>query len=154
MNRFNKKTGFNFGIVIVFALISACASTPEEQTELSPVANYALGLQGVPYNYGKASPEEGFDCSGFVQHVYQQHGVSLPRTVQQMLEAVTPVPVNEIRSGDLLFFNTRDNSVSHVGIYINRDQFIHAPSQHTGKVKVSSLKNNYWQQHFVCAGRP
>lgn len=155
MNCLNTKMICRIVIVLVIALITACASTPEEQeTSFPPVVNSALSLQGAAFSYGKASPEEGFDCSGFVQYVYQLHGVSLPRTVQEMFETVTPVPVDEIRSGDLVFFNTEGERASHVGIYIDKDKFIHAPSQRTGKVKVSSLNNSYWQQHFICAGRP
>jgi cell wall-associated NlpC family hydrolase len=142
-----------FGIVVVIALLTACASTPEE-SGLAPVVNYALSLQGAPYNYGKATPEEGFDCSGFVQHIYLKHGVALPRTVQELLITVTAVSKDEIRPGDLLFFSNNDKSISHVGIYVDGDKFIHAPSQRAGKVKLSSLYNSYWQQHFVCAGRP
>jgi hypothetical protein len=120
----------------------------------APVVDYALQFQGVPYRYGSASPQEGFDCSGFVKYVYEQNGVQLPRTVKEMANVLTPVPNSNIHSGDLLFFNTSGDSISHVGIYMNGMEFIHAPSSKTGKVTISSLKNNYWRDRFVNARRP
>jgi cell wall-associated NlpC family hydrolase len=59
-----------------------------------------------------------------------------------------------VHSGDLVFFDTNGKTFSHVGLYVDNDNFIHAPSARTGKVLVSSLKNNYWQQHFVGVRRP
>ena len=120
----------------------------------APVVDYALQFQGAPYSYGNASPEKGFDCSGFVKYVYDQNGVHLPRTVKEMANALTPVPNDKIHSGDLVFFNTSGDSFSHVGIYTNGSNFIHAPSSKTGKVTVSSLKNNYWRERFIDARRP
>ena len=127
-------------------LFSGCASVPEIKPAVqreSPVIAYALSLQGIPYRYGKDSPEEGFDCSGFVKHVYQKQGITLPRTVKDMALSLPPIPKKDVHSGDLVFFNTNGKSFSHVGIYVNNDKFVHAPSQRTGRVLVSSLKNQY-----------
>lgn len=120
----------------------------------APVVDYALQFQGAPYRYGSASPQEGFDCSGFVKYVYEQQGIPLPRTVKEMANVLPPVSNENVRSGDLLFFNTSGDSISHVGIYMNGMEFIHAPSSKTGKVTISSLKNNYWRERFVNARRP
>lgn len=120
----------------------------------APVVDYALQFQGAPYRYGSASPEEGFDCSGFVKYVYEQQGVPLPRTVKEMANALPAIANDKIHSGDLLFFNTSGDSISHVGLYINGMEFIHAPSSKTGKVTISSLKNNYWRERFINARRP
>ena len=147
-------------IPVVIVLFSGCASVPEKIPEIKPVAHqsplitYALSLQGVPYRYGKDSPEEGFDCSGFVKHVYEKQGITLPRTVKDMALSLPQIPKNAVHSGDLVFFNTSGNSFSHVGIYVNNDQFVHAPSRRTGKVLVSSLKNQYWQKHYIGVRRP
>lgn len=120
------------------------------------MVSYALSLQGTPYHYGKNSPEEGFDCSGFVQHVYERQGIALPRTTQKIAQSAALIQVsrNDLHSGDLLFFNINGKPFSHVGIYVSNDNFIHAPSQRTGKVLVSSLKNRYWENRFSCARRP
>jgi cell wall-associated NlpC family hydrolase len=144
-------------LVLAVAALIGCASTPEIQPQLQsqqPLINYALSLQGIPYRYGKETPEEGFDCSGFVKHVYGRHGVWLPRTVREMASALPTVPNYELRSGDLVFFNTGGKTYSHVGIFINDDKFIHAPSQRTGRVLVSSMNNSYWRQRFVGVRRP
>ena len=145
-------------LLTAIALFSGCASLPEPQPSVnySPMLSYALSLQGTPYRYGKSSPKEGFDCSGFVKHVYEHQGILLPRTVQEMGQSrmLTEVPKNELHSGDLVFFNIDGKPFSHVGIYVNNDDFIHAPSQSSGKVMLSSLKNRYWGGRFSCARRP
>ncbi|MDD5322375.1 MAG: C40 family peptidase [Methylococcales bacterium] len=141
---------------VAIVLFSGCASVPEIRpaARQSPVIPYALSLQGVPYRYGKDSPKEGFDCSGFVRHVYEKQGIALPRTVKDMALSLPQVPKNDVLSGDLVFFNTNGKSFSHVGIYVNDDKFVHAPSRRTGKVLVSSLKNQYWHKHYIGARRP
>jgi cell wall-associated NlpC family hydrolase len=146
---------------LVISLLSGCASDPEivpisyqQPATSSPVVTYALTLQGAPYHYGSNNPEDGFDCSSFVQYVYQHQGITLPRTVQDMANNLIPIEKNAVLSGDLVFFNTNGQTFSHVGLYINNDYFIHAPSKQTGKVLVSSLKNDYWHQHFMGVRRP
>ena len=141
-------------------LFSGCSSVPEKPALIpphqsaSPAVSYALSLQGAPYSYGHASPEEGFDCSGFVKHVYETQGISLPRTARDMALVLPEIPLNNINSGDVVFFNSNGAPYSHVGIYINNDQFIHAPSQRSGKVIVSSLNNDYWKKHYMGIRRP
>jgi cell wall-associated NlpC family hydrolase len=146
---------------VLISLLSGCASDPEipiapisYQQPSSPVVIYALSLQGAPYQYGSDNPQDGFDCSGFVYHVYQHQGINLPRTTADMAATLTPIEKNALNSGDLVFFDTNGTSFSHVGLYINNDYFIHAPSARTGKVVVSNLKNDYWRQHFVGVRRP
>ena len=163
----NTLTWFKLTIIsVAFAILSGCAGDmdikPEpiaphpviKHSQNAPVVDYALQFQGAPYSYGNESPEKGFDCSGFVKYVYKHDGVELPRTVKEMAAVLTPVPADKIHSGDLVFFNTSGDSVSHVGIYTNGSNFIHAPSSRAGKVMVSSLKNNYWRDRFVDARRP
>lgn len=146
-----------FILLTAISLLVGCASVTENNESAAnypPMVSYALSLQGTPYHYGKSSPGEGFDCSGFVQHVYEHQGIALPRTVQGMAQSLNQVPKDDLHSGDLVFFNTNGKPFSHVGIYVNNDNFIHAPSQRTGKVMVSSLKNRYWGDRFSCARRP
>ncbi len=161
MNTSDYKSHYYFFIQLLLplavVLFSGCASVPEIKPAVqqqSPIITYALSLQGVPYRYGKDSPEEGFDCSGFVKHVYEKQGITLPRTVRAMATSLPQVPKSDVHSGDLVFFNTSGNSYSHVGIYVDNDEFVHAPSQRTGRVLVSSLKNQYWQKHYIGVRRP
>jgi hypothetical protein len=105
-------------IATTLALLSGCAGDMDIKSEPvaprpvakrnanAPVVDYALQFQGIPYSYGNASPEKGFDCSGFVKYVYDQNGIHLPRTVREMSNVLQPVPNNNIHSGDLVFFNT------------------------------------------------
>lgn len=155
------KTTSQLLLLTLYGLISACSSTPETEAIVKPIparqpkaVAYALTLQGTPYRYGKDNPKEGFDCSGFVRHVYRTQGVRLPRTAKEMALALPSIPKYAMQSGDLVFFNTNGQVFSHVGIYINGDHFIHASSQRTGKVLVSNLTTDYWQQHFSGVRRP
>jgi cell wall-associated NlpC family hydrolase len=115
---------------------------------------YALALQGTPYRWGGNTPAEGFDCSGFVRYVYGRYGVPLPRRAVEQAAWVPKVPLQARRAGDLLFFDTGTHPVSHVGIYIGRDEFVHASSSRTGQVMVTDLRKPYWWAHLVAVGRP
>ncbi len=152
-----ENTGLRFLSCLVIALLTACASTPKPLSlpPTVPLAvHYALSLKGAPYRFGYASPKQGFDCSGFVWHVYQKQGINLPRTAQSMALSLPSVPRHTTIPGDLVFFNINGKPFSHVGIYVDEDRFIHAPSQRTGHVLISDLKNPYWQRRFVGARRP
>jgi cell wall-associated NlpC family hydrolase len=146
------------GLCTVLLLVAGCASKPaklaKEPPAMLPAVRYALSLQGVPYRYGKESPEDGFDCSGFVQHVYRVYGIALPRTVREMAGFLSPISPDERRPGDLLFFSLDGRPYSHVGIYVGSEDFVHAPSSHTGHVIVSSLRRDYWARRLVGVRRP
>jgi hypothetical protein len=111
----------------------------------------ALALRGTQYRNGGHDPS-GFDCSGFTQYVFEQHGIALPRDVKSQFEEGTPVKPAEIAPGDLIFFSTAAPGPSHVGIALGGDEFVHAPSS-TGVVRVERLSATYWSQRFVGARR-
>jgi cell wall-associated NlpC family hydrolase len=115
------------------------------------IAGTALALQGIPYRSGGEDPS-GFDCSGLVQYVLQQHHIAYPRVVRDQYEAGRPIAGDDIQPGDLLFFVTEGRDVSHVGIAIGGDQFVHAPNAR-GVVRVESLGARYWRDRFVGARR-
>ena len=132
---------------------SAAETAGKVWTGAQDVAIYALGLIGVDYRYGGKSPESGLDCSGLVFHAFQQvTGVSLPRTAKEMSGLGSKIKVGELKPGDLVFFNTRRFSFSHVGIYLGDNRFIHAPSR-GGEVEIARLSESYWQRHFDGARR-
>lgn len=139
-------------------LAAGCASTPKTAPpapdHAAKVVAYALSLEGAPYAYGKASPEEGFDCSGFVWHVYRHHGIPLPRTTEQMALNLPEIEPRQRQPGDLLFFHTGDKPYSHVALYLGHEAFIHAPSSKTGRVMVSELGKPYWRQRLIAVRRP
>ena len=111
----------------------------------------ALEFQGIPYVYGGTDPS-GFDCSGFVQYVFGRHGTPLPRKVHDQYRTGHRVDVNEVKAGDLLFFQTVSRGASHVGVAIGGGQFVHAPSS-SGVVRVERYDSSYWASRFVGARR-
>ncbi|WP_308028175.1 C40 family peptidase [Neisseria bergeri] len=114
----------------------------------------AMGLLGIAYRYGGTSVSTGFDCSGFMQHIFKRAmGISLPRTSAEQAQMGTPVARSELQPGDMVFFRTLGGSrISHVGLYIGNDRFIHAPR--TGKnIEITSLSHKYWSGKYAFARR-
>lgn len=114
----------------------------------------AMGLLGVAYRYGGTSVSTGFDCSGFMQHIFKRAmGINLPRTSAEQAQMGTPVARSELQPGDMVFFRTLGGSrISHVGLYIGNDRFIHAPR--TGKnIEITSLSHKYWSGKYAFARR-
>ncbi|MEQ8171556.1 MAG: C40 family peptidase [Candidatus Eremiobacterota bacterium] len=108
------------------------------------VVQTAYKYIGDPYVWGGESPG-GFDCSGFVQWVYTQNGISITRTADtQYMEGI---PVKDLEPGDLVFFTTYAPGASHVGIYLACSKFIHASS--SGQVKINSLDEEFYKSVFI-----
>jgi cell wall-associated NlpC family hydrolase len=148
------------GLIATLILTAACSQTP---VRTSPVAvqlssadkshpvEIALQQVGAPYRYGGHDPS-GFDCSGLVYYAYLQQGIKIPRTTRSQLKHAKKIPSSNMRYGDLVFFKISRSKISHVGIYIGDNKFVHAPSK--GKsVSISSLDTRYWQKRFVTAAR-
>lgn len=115
---------------------------------------YAASMQGKPYVLGGETPQQGFDCSGLVYHVFRRFNFELPRNSLVMAQELPPVPLTALQAADLVFFNTQGTRFGHVGIYLGDGRFVHAPSPRTGRVIISSISNAYWSQHLVAARRP
>jgi peptidoglycan DL-endopeptidase LytE len=124
---------------------------PQKEKEFNVInlIGDAAELLGTPYLWGGTSPEKGFDCSGFIVHLFKKQGISLPRTVALIWN--TGKPVDKPSVGDLVFFETYQPGASHLGIYIGNNQFIHCGSS-TG-VTISSLTNKYWSERYLGAKR-
>ena len=115
-----------------------------------------LTLLGTPYRFGGSSAATGFDCSGFVGFVFRNEaGIELPRSTGEMIKLDAPrVRRDQLQPGDLVFFNNRGRGrVSHAGIYIGDDQFIHSSSSRSGGVRVDSLDDKYWGASYMEAKR-
>ncbi|MCX7147641.1 MAG: C40 family peptidase [Sulfuritalea sp.] len=113
----------------------------------------AMDLLGIRYRRGGSSPEAGFDCSGFVGHVFREGlGLMLPRSSKEMSKSGEVIDREELRPGDLVFFNTMRKAFSHVGIYLGDNQFVHAPRT-GGRVRIEDLRDGYWMKRFNGARR-
>ncbi|MGV0960867.1 MAG: C40 family peptidase [Limnohabitans sp.] len=113
----------------------------------------AMDLLGVPYRRGGSTEAAGFDCSGFVRHLYESSvGMLLPRRAEEQARSTETIDRSELKPGDLVFFNTMKRAFSHVGIYVGDGKFIHSPR--SGKaVKVDDMRSAYWQKRFNGARR-
>lgn len=111
----------------------------------------AKSLIGTPYRFGGTTPS-GFDCSGFMQYVFKNAGVTLPRTSRDMATVGSKVSRDDLQVGDMVFFAHSGSRISHVGMYVGEGKFIHSPS--TGKtVEITSMNSKYWGGRFVTARR-
>jgi cell wall-associated NlpC family hydrolase len=139
--------------------LSDSTGTSQVQAKTLPnviqdILQYALSYEGISYRRGGASPESGFDCSGFVRHVFDHvEGVMLPHSASALSQIGNRIKMTELLPGDLVFFRIMRNTISHVGIYLGNNQFIHASSNRTGSVMVSNLNDSYWAKHFALVRR-
>ncbi len=153
-------------VALLALLLTACGSPPSRpvassETITQPnlavsekrneVALYALGLIDTGYRFGGKNPEAGLDCSGMVSYIYgQAAGLKVRGSAADIARSGRPIERTALRAGDLVFFNTRNQSFSHVGIYLGEARFIHAPSTN-GRVRIDRLSDRYYAQRFEAA---
>ena len=107
---------------------------------------------GTPYRSG-SNTKRGTDCSGFVTRVYKEvYGIDLSRSSRSMFQNVKRINKNEVHEGDLIFFRRGPGQpIYHVGIYLKNNKFVHSAS--SGGVRISSLKEPYYNRNYYAAGR-
>lgn len=149
------------------AILAACSSTPpapggrlvpatfRNEQLASPVARevgmFSLMLLKTGYQFGGKNPAAGLDCSGLVTYVYREAAdMRLVANAAMLAREGREVAVDQMRTGDLVFFNTLGRPFSHVGIYLGNGEFIHAPSSR-GQVRVEKITTPYWSQRFEMA---
>lgn len=157
---YNGKTGWVCGDYVslnspvkLSSRSSDSPSSSENSDKAQEIVDYAKKFLGTKYSYGGSSTK-GFDCSGLTQFVFSKFGISLNRTASTQVSQGTPVKRDDLKKGDLVFFDTNGghNSYSHVGIYIGDNKFIHAESGSVRRVVISSL-TGYWSRTYMTARR-
>ena len=135
------------------------ATAPQAVRKVSDAASElvlsAMNFLGVRYRRGGNSTEDGFDCSGFTRHVFENSvGLLLPRRAdeQARLPGLATITRDELRPGDLVFFNTMRRTFSHVGIYVGDGKFIHAPKP-GASVRIEDMREAYWSKRYTGARR-
>lgn len=145
------------GIIEEYYIISpgqyAAAQKGISRTDLRrEIVKTARSFLGVPYLWGGADADNGFDCSGLTMTVYQLNGLDLPRTSGEQAQSGSPVARDTLSPGDLVFFHTRNGrKISHVGIYLGDDLFMHAPGKDK-KIRVDPLSGEHYR-HCFAGGR-
>jgi cell wall-associated NlpC family hydrolase len=114
------------------------------------IAGNAEAMLGQPYRWGGTAPG-GFDCSGLVVYAAENAGLHLPRTAEEQLRIGEPIARRELRAGDLVFMHLKRKEL-HVGIAIDADRFVHAPSA-GGHVRIDSLTAPPYARGFIQARR-
>ena len=174
--RMTNRAGWLLASVLASAIVTGCASggavprpqpfpganTPPPESRNTPSTTdtagrvdliaTAMALRGTPYRNGGTDPSRGFDCSGFVQWVFAQHGTILPRATREQYDEGRKLDRDDVQAGDLVFFETVSRGPSHVGIALGAGQFVHAPSSR-GVVRVESYTSGYWASRWVGARR-
>ncbi|KPV55946.1 hydrolase Nlp/P60 [Paenibacillus sp. A3] len=139
-----KLVGFAFSLTL-FCSISVGSVFAE--TPLSAAVNEAMG---TPYKYA-GTTTKGFDCSGYTSWVFDKFGVDLPHTSKGQAELGTEVAKDQLRPGDLVFFNTDGKGISHVGVYVGEGKFYHSATDQG--VTVTKLSDSYYAKRYVTARR-
>lgn len=144
--------------ILIILLAAGCSSTPPPNPVIGytasvgeKAADAALSMIGKPYRYRGESPA-GFDCSGLVRYSYLVAGIDVPHGTKALRKVSRSVSIYRLRKGDLLFFYQQGKPYSHVGIYVGKDRFVHAPS--SGKtVRTDEVTDSYWKKHLIEARR-
>lgn len=134
------------------AAAPAVAAKSGGRSDADDIIASAMGFLGVAYRFGGTSPT-GFDCSGFMQYIFRKtYAINLPRTSAEQAAVGTHVNRADLQPGDMVFFRTAGNRISHVGMYVGNNRFIHAPR--TGKrIEITSLTSQYWNSKYATARR-
>ncbi len=137
---------------VLIAARSEIVAAPETPAEM--VVDEAMSLLGSPYKLGGTDPDRGIDCSSLVRQAYSTLGIELPQSAAQQIRVGETVDKDAIEPGDLVFFkNTYKKGISHVGIALGDDLFVHASGRRRGVI-VSSLDEVYYRQRYAGARRP
>ncbi len=142
----------NIFFLIILYVFNSCVSLKESNSDKRDIiVRYAKNFLNKKYKFGSKDPHYGFDCSGFSQYVFKQVNINIPRSVLNQYRKSKKIDKKDLEPGDLVFFRINGNQISHVGIFIGDDKFIHSPS--SGKtIRIDSLNNPYWRKVYAGGG--
>ena len=141
-------------ILLTFLLLVTLLPRYSVEASMTDMADFAKTYEGTPYKFGGNTPEEGFDCSGFILYVFDEFGKQLPRTSEQQFLLGASVELADLQPGDLLFFqDTYKPGISHTSIYIGDNKMISAENAIRGVAVSSVIGDPYWGAHFAGAKR-
>jgi cell wall-associated NlpC family hydrolase len=141
--------GISFCLILIGCATTGGNSIRHEHLR-NDLISTAIKMKGRPYRYGGYDPS-GFDCSGLVYYSFNQLGLKIPRTSYDQYKASSPVYISRMRPGDLVFFRIDGQFVSHVGIYLGDNRFIHAAGK-SKHVRIDDMSTDFWQKRLVGAG--
>jgi len=131
--------------------VPSADAAPTTEAAATKIERTAAHFLGTPYRFG-GEGADGIDCSSFVQQVFREHQIDLPRTAREQSKVGSDVAEGELQKGDLVFFHTYASYPSHVGIYLGEGKMIHASSG-KGEVTVSDMNSSYYRSRFMGARR-
>ncbi|MDN4605956.1 NlpC/P60 family protein [Sporosarcina highlanderae] len=141
-------------ITLMFLLILSVFPTLQAKAMNGSPAEFAINFEGTPYKFAGNTPEEGFDCSGFIVYVFNHFNIKLPRTSEGQFSHGTPVATEDLQPGDLVFFkDTYKPGISHTGIYLGDNQFISAENEKRGVATAKLFGHPYWEPRYIGARR-
>ena len=127
-------------------------SNSSSQTVRYKLVKMARTFLGLPYRWGGMSERRGVDCSGLVKVLFAKLHVELPRSSREQIQSGKEISLDQLETGDLVFFSTHGEIPTHVGVYLGNDQFLHA-EQKAGRVIITNLKDPWYAKRFLGARR-
>jgi len=127
-------------------------SNSSSQTVRYRLVKMARTFLGLPYRWGGMSERRGVDCSGLVKVLFAKLHVELPRSSREQIQSGKEISLDQLETGDLVFFSTHGEIPTHVGVYLGNDQFLHA-EQKAGRVIITNLKDPWYVKRFLGARR-
>ncbi|WP_110521293.1 cell wall-binding repeat-containing protein [Alteribacter lacisalsi] len=145
------------GLISVMALVLVLTSLVQpsrtEASQVDDIIDISQNYIGTPYLWGGTDPNTGFDCSGYLWYIFQQIGITLPRSAQQQYDGGQPISNSELQAGDLVFFENTGSrpGVTHSGLYMGNGNMIHTSASQG--VIITPMSNSYWAPRYVGAKR-
>jgi cell wall-associated NlpC family hydrolase len=143
------------GVILLFFSVNSILLFKQNKGRANYLTPEAIEANALLYLFGNEKENSGYllDCSGFTRKVYRQCNSNIPFSAKEQFASCKRLSLEELKKGNLVFFKTNKLGISHAGIYLDSNRFIHSPGK-MKYVRVDSLTNPYWEKCFVCGGKP